>query len=62
MYLRPASRAAATAAALRDAGATRILLAGRPPEDVPGVDGYLYAGCDALAVIDDVYAALEGSQ
>ena len=52
-------RAAATAQALRDAGATRILLAGRPPEDVPGVDGYLYAGCDALAVIDDVYSALE---
>ena len=56
-----AERAADTAAALRAAGATRILLAGRPPEEVPGVDGYLYAGCDALAVIDDVYAALETS-
>ena len=54
-------RAAQTAAALREAGATRILLAGRPPEDVPGVDGYLYAGCDAPAVIDDVYRALEAA-
>ncbi len=52
-------RAAETASALRDAGAGRILLAGRPPEEIPGVDGYLYAGCDALAVIDDVYRALE---
>ncbi|MFP5069844.1 methylmalonyl-CoA mutase family protein [Pseudonocardia nantongensis] len=55
-------RAAETAAALRAAGATRILLAGRPKEQVPGVDGYLYSGCDALAVIDDVYASLEGSK
>ena len=55
-------RAAETASALREAGARRILLAGRPPEDVPGVDGYLYAGCDALAVIDDVYRALEGDK
>jgi methylmalonyl-CoA mutase len=46
---------------LREAGARRILLAGRPPEDVPGVDGYLYAGCDAPAVIDDVYRALEAA-
>lgn len=49
-------RAAETAAALRKAGATRILLAGKG--DVEGVDGYLYAGCDALAVIDDVWKAL----
>ncbi len=55
-------RAAETAAALRDAGARRVLLAGRPPEEVPGVDGYLYAGCDALAVIDDVYSALEADR
>ncbi|WP_082538322.1 MULTISPECIES: methylmalonyl-CoA mutase family protein [unclassified Pseudonocardia] len=52
-------RAGATAAALREAGATRILLAGKPKDDVPGVDGYLFAGCDALAVIDDVFSALE---
>lgn len=55
-------RAAETAAALRAAGASRILLAGKPAEPVTGVDGYLYAGCDALAVIDDVYTALEGSK
>ncbi|TCK22960.1 methylmalonyl-CoA mutase family protein [Pseudonocardia endophytica] len=55
-------RAAETASVLREAGAQRILLAGRPPEDVPGVDGYLYAGCDALAVIDDVYSALEADK
>lgn len=55
-------RAAETAAALRAAGASRILLAGKPKEPVPGVDGTLYAGCDALAVIDDVYTVLEGSK
>ncbi|MEJ8280114.1 methylmalonyl-CoA mutase family protein [Pseudonocardia spirodelae] len=55
-------RAADTAAALREAGAARILLAGRPAELPAGVDGCLYAGCDALAVLDDVYTHLEGSQ
>ncbi|ANY09215.1 methylmalonyl-CoA mutase family protein [Pseudonocardia sp. HH130630-07] len=54
-----AERAEPAAAALRAAGATRILLAGRPKEEVPGVDGYLYAGCDALAVLDDVHTALD---
>ncbi|BBG02311.1 MULTISPECIES: methylmalonyl-CoA mutase family protein [Pseudonocardia] len=54
-------RAADTAAALREAGATRILLAGKPKDPVQGVDGYLFAGCDALAVIDDVHTSLEGS-
>lgn len=54
-----AERAADTAAALREAGASRILLAGKPKDDVPGVDGYLFAGCDALAVLDDVHTALE---
>lgn len=51
-----AERGEVTAAALRAAGATTVLLAGRT--DVPGVDGCLYAGCDALAVLGDVYAAL----
>ncbi|WP_232668374.1 methylmalonyl-CoA mutase family protein [Pseudonocardia sp. TRM90224] len=50
-------RAAETVAALRDAGARHVLLAGR--SDVDGLDGTLYAGCDALAVIDAVYSALE---
>ncbi|CAA9418378.1 MAG: Methylmalonyl-CoA mutase small subunit, MutA [uncultured Pseudonocardia sp.] len=47
-----AERAAGAAAALREAGATRILLAGGTP--VEGVDGLLHAGCDALAVIEEV--------
>ncbi len=54
-----AERAAETVAALRAAGARHILLAGAV--DAPGLDGHLKAGGDALAVIDAVYAALEGS-
>ncbi|MBC8090934.1 MAG: methylmalonyl-CoA mutase, partial [Pseudonocardia sp.] len=46
-------RAAETVTALRRAGATRILLAGKV--DIDGVDGQLFAGCDALAVIGAVY-------
>ncbi|MDP1807401.1 MAG: hypothetical protein Q8K72_19650, partial [Acidimicrobiales bacterium] len=46
-------RAAETVAALREAGATRILVAGKL--DIDGVDGQLFAGCDALAVIDGIY-------
>ena len=48
-----AERAAETVAALREAGATHVLLAGR--SDLDGLDGTLHAGCDALAVIDAVY-------
>ncbi|MCO1658708.1 methylmalonyl-CoA mutase family protein [Pseudonocardia humida] len=54
-----AERAAETAAALREAGAGLILLAGAA--DVPGVDGRLKAGGDALATIDAVYAAIDAS-
>ena len=43
--------------ALRSAGARHVLLAGSA--DVPGLDGHLAAGCDALAVIESVYGALE---
>jgi methylmalonyl-CoA mutase len=49
-------RAAATASALRDAGATRVLLAGKA--EVDGVDGHLFAGCDALAVIGSIEEVL----
>jgi methylmalonyl-CoA mutase len=52
-----AERAEATVAALRAAGARHVLLAGNA--DVPGVDGHLAAGCDALEVIGSVHAALE---
>ncbi|GLZ48577.1 methylmalonyl-CoA mutase [Actinomycetospora sp. NBRC 106375] len=49
--------AADVAAALREAGASRILLAGT--KDVDGIDGTLYAGCDAAAVLQDTLDALE---
>ncbi|GAA5116868.1 methylmalonyl-CoA mutase family protein [Pseudonocardia adelaidensis] len=52
-----ADRAAATVEALRAAGARYVLLAGKA--EVPGVDGHLAAGCDALAVIESVHRALE---
>jgi methylmalonyl-CoA mutase len=55
-----AERAAETVTALRDAGARHVLLAGSA--DVPGVDGRLGAGCDALAVIESVYSVMEGSR
>lgn len=54
-----AERAAEAVAALRESGAACVLLAGS--SHVPGLDGQLKAGGDALAVIDTVYAALEGS-
>jgi len=43
--------AAALAADLRAAGATQVWLAGPSSLAVDGVDGYLYAGCDALDVL-----------
>jgi methylmalonyl-CoA mutase len=47
-----ADRAAAVVAALRDAGARHVLLAGKAQVD--GLDGHLYAGGDALAVLNGV--------
>ncbi|MEU3936456.1 methylmalonyl-CoA mutase family protein [Streptomyces sp. NPDC029044] len=35
---------------LKAAGAAHVFLAGRPGEH-PGVDGYVFAGCDAIAVL-----------
>jgi methylmalonyl-CoA mutase len=52
--------AAEIAAALREAGASRILLAGK--KDIEGVDGTLYAGCDAAAVLRDTLDELEGQR
>ncbi|MFE5514263.1 methylmalonyl-CoA mutase family protein [Streptomyces sp. NPDC056529] len=43
-------RAEATAAELRAAGAEHVLLAGRPGQ-YSGVDTYLFAGCDAVALL-----------
>ncbi len=53
-----AESAAGLAADLRAAGATQVWLAGRPSLAVDGVDGYVYAGCDALAVLRTVHAQL----
>lgn len=54
-----AERAAETAAALRAAGAQRVLLAGQPGDEPPdGVDDYVFTGCDALAVLTDVQRRL----
>ncbi|SEL93836.1 methylmalonyl-CoA mutase family protein [Streptacidiphilus jiangxiensis] len=45
-----AEQAEAVAAALQSAGATRVYLAGRPA-DYAHVDAYVFAGCDAPAVL-----------
>lgn len=39
------------AAALREAGAETVLLAGKPTEEYPDINGFVFAGCDALAVL-----------
>ncbi len=43
-------QAEAVAGQLKAAGATHVFLAGRPG-DHPGVDGHVFAGCDAVAVL-----------
>lgn len=47
--------AASAAKALASAGASHIYLAGRPKDPTPyqqaGVNGFVYAGCDALAIL-----------
>ncbi|WP_299536123.1 methylmalonyl-CoA mutase subunit beta [uncultured Streptomyces sp.] len=48
-----AEAAAPVAAALASAGAPRVYLAGRPGEHA-GVDDYVFAGCDAVAVLSSV--------
>jgi methylmalonyl-CoA mutase len=53
-----AESAAALAAELRAAGATAVWLAGKPSLAVEGVDGYVYAGCDALDVLHRVHEQL----
>lgn len=51
-----ADEAGSAAQALRDAGATRIWLAGQA--DVDGVDGTIFAGCDALDVLRTTFETL----
>src|SRR4051794_3029474 len=53
-----ADSAAGLAKELRNAGATSVWLAGKPDLGVDGVDGYVYAGCDALEVLTTVHQQL----
>jgi methylmalonyl-CoA mutase len=53
-----ADAAADLVAELRAAGATAVWLAGKPDLAVDGVDGYVYAGCDALAALRTVHDEL----
>lgn len=58
-----AREAEATAKALKAAGAQRVLLAGRPGEAeaglrAAGVDGFIYAGQDAVATLEDLHKGL----
>jgi methylmalonyl-CoA mutase len=53
-----AESAAALAGELRAAGATQVWLAGKPDLAVDGVDGYVFAGCDALAALRTVHEQL----
>ncbi len=59
-----AESAAGLAAELKEAGATQVWLAGKPDLAIDGVDGYVYAGCDALDVLRTVHAqlGLEGAR
>jgi methylmalonyl-CoA mutase len=52
--------AAALAAELTAAGASHVWLAGKPDLAVDGVDGYVYAGCDALDVLRTVHEQVGG--
>ncbi|WP_131096713.1 methylmalonyl-CoA mutase subunit beta [Streptomonospora litoralis] len=55
-----AEHAADTAAALKDAGAERVLLAGRPAAVSEGaaVDDFCFAGCDALGLLAGLHDVL----
>ncbi|SOD93845.1 methylmalonyl-CoA mutase subunit beta [Blastococcus haudaquaticus] len=55
-----AEAAAGLAEELRAAGATQVWLAGKPDLAVDGVDGYLFAGCDALSVLRTAHEHLLG--
>ncbi|KJK43751.1 methylmalonyl-CoA mutase [Lentzea aerocolonigenes] len=48
-----ADQAAATVEALREAGAERVLLAGKKSD--ADVDGFVYTGCPALEILNDTY-------
>lgn len=57
-------QAAAVAAALKSAGAVRVLLAGKPGErreefTAAGVDTFVFAGCDAVEVLSSALDVME---
>ncbi|MEV6567861.1 methylmalonyl-CoA mutase subunit beta [Streptomyces kronopolitis] len=57
-------QAAAVAAALKSAGAVRVLLAGKPGEHreeftAAGVDTFVFAGCDAVEVLSSALDVME---
>jgi methylmalonyl-CoA mutase len=53
-----AESAAGLARELKEAGATQVWLAGKPDLAVDGVDGYVFAGCDAVAALRSVHEQL----
>jgi methylmalonyl-CoA mutase len=53
-----AATAAGLAEELRAAGAAQVWLAGKPDLAIDGVDGYVFAGCDALDVLHRVHEQL----
>ncbi|MCB9942921.1 MAG: methylmalonyl-CoA mutase [Geminicoccaceae bacterium] len=57
-------RAAAFAAALVDAGAEAVYLAGRPDAKLreAGIDKFVYAGCDLLSLLEDAQSLLIGGR
>ncbi|MCO7218762.1 methylmalonyl-CoA mutase family protein [Klenkia sp. PcliD-1-E] len=57
-----AAAAADLARELREAGAERIWLAGKPDLSVEGVDGYVFAGCDAVDVLTTTLDELLGAR
>ncbi|MBB4285797.1 methylmalonyl-CoA mutase family protein [Roseospira goensis] len=57
------AHAVAMAEALKAAGCTRLLLAGRPGEkkadyEAAGIDGFIYVGCDVLGTLRGLHADL----
>ena len=57
-----AAQAVALTGALKEAGASMVLLAGPPNDDYAGVDMFLYRGCDALEVLRTTWSRLEAAR
>ena len=53
-----AESADAVARSLREAGAAQVWLAGRPGTAAEVIDAFVFAGCDALAVLDTALSVL----